>query len=441
MHDLREKIACRSCCIGVIGLGYVGLPMAALFADRGYKVRGADINAEIVEEINLGRAKINESGVAGLVRKVVSIGLLSATTNVAEVVRESDVIIIVVQTPVDEKGAPDLRALESACRVVAQNLSKGKLVIIESTVPPGAIERIIIPILESSSLKAGGDFYLAYSPERAMPTKTLEEIQTNSRIIGGVDRESAELAKELYRNIARGELILSDVKTVEVVKLIENTYRDVNIALANEIALLCEKLGVDALKAIEIANKHPRVHLHLPGAGVGGHCIPKDPHFLIHKAEELGLELRVIKAAREVNENMPQHILELIKKALKSVNKTFDDSKISILGIAYKGNTDDARGTPSKKIIEGLLQTNCKVFSHDPLVSQDFGGKFSNDLSEVLRDSDCVVIVTDHDVYKRMDLKEFAKNLKKPSVIVDGRRILNPKEVEKEGVSYFGVGY
>jgi len=427
--------------ICIIGLGYVGLPMAALFADRGYKVRGADINAGIVEEINLGRATINESGVAGLVRKVVSLGLLSATTNAAEVVRESDVIIIVVQTPVDEKGVPDLRALESACRVVAQNLSKGKFVIIESTVPPGATERIIIPILESSSLKAGRDFYLAYSPERAMPTKTLEEIQTNSRIIGGVDRESAELAKELYRNITKGELILSDVKTVEVVKLIENTYRDVNIALANEIALLCEKLGVDAIKAIEIANKHPRVHLHLPGAGVGGHCIPKDPHFLIHKAEELGIELRVIKAAREVNENMPQHILELVKKALKSVNKTFDDSKISILGIAYKGNTDDVRGTPSKKIIEELLQTNCKVFSHDPLVSQDFGGKFSNDLSETLKDSDCVVIVTDHDVYKRLDVQEFAKNLKKPSVIVDGRRILNPEEVEKEGISYFGVGY
>lgn len=430
----------RNLSIGVIGLGYVGLPMAALFADRGYKVRGADINSEIVEKINTGRVEINESGVAELVRKVVSIGRFSATTNVAEVVRGSDVIIIIVQTPVDREGIPDLRALESACTIVAQNLSKRKLVIIESTIPPGATERIIIPILESSSLKAGSDFYLAYSPERAIPTKTLEEIQTNSRIIGGVNKESAEAAKELYSSITRGELITSDIRTVEVVKLIENTYRDVNIALANEIALLCEKLGVDALKAIEIANKHPRVHLHLPGAGVGGHCIPKDPHFLIHRAEELGIELKVIKDAREVNESMPQHILELVKKALQNVNKTIENSKISILGIAYKGNTDDVRGTPSKKIIEELLQANCEVFSHDPFVSQDFGGKFSNDLSEVLRDSDCVVIVTDHDAYKRMDLKEFAKNLKKPSVVVDARRILNPEEVEKEGISYFGVG-
>lgn len=430
----------RNLSIGVIGLGYVGLPMAALFADRGYKVRGADINSEIVEKINTGRVEINESGVAELVRKVVSIGRFSATTNVAEVVRGSDVIIIIVQTPVDREGIPDLRALESACTIVAQNLSKRKLVIIESTIPPGATERIIIPILESSSLKAGSDFYLAYSPERAIPTKTLEEIQTNSRIIGGVNKESAKAAKELYSSITRGELITSDIRTVEVVKLIENTYRDVNIALANEIALLCEKLGVDALKAIEIANKHPRVHLHLPGAGVGGHCIPKDPHFLIHRAEELGIELKVIKDAREVNESMPQHILELVKKALQNVNKTIENSKISILGIAYKGNTDDVRGTPSKKIIEELLQANCEVFSHDPFVSQDFGGKFSNDLSEVLRDSDCVVIVTDHDAYKRMDLKEFAKNLKKPSVVVDARRILNPEEVEKEGISYFGVG-
>lgn len=427
--------------IGIIGLGYVGLPMAALFADRGYKVRGADINTEIVEKINLGMAAINESGVAELVKKVVGLGLLSATTGAAEVVRESDVIIIIVQTPIDEKKAPDLRALENACKVVAQNLSKGKLVIIESTIPPGAVEKIIIPVLESSSLKAGRDFYLAYSPERAMPTKTLEEIQTNSRIIGGINEESAEAAKELYRSITKGELILGDIKTVEVVKLIENTYRDVNIALANEVALLCEKLGVDAVKAIHIANKHPRVHLHLPGAGVGGHCIPKDPYFLIHKAEELGLELKVIKAAREVNENMPQHVLELVKKALKSVNKTFEDSKVSILGIAYKGNTDDVRGTPSKRIIEELLRANCEVFSHDPFVSQDFGGKFSNKLEEAIKNSDCVVILTDHDAYKRLNLQEFAKNLKKPSVIVDGRRILNPEEVEKEGVSYFGVGY
>jgi UDP-N-acetyl-D-mannosaminuronic acid dehydrogenase len=249
------------------------------------------------------------------------------------------------------------------------------------------------------------------------------------------------LAKLLYKNITAGELIIDNISTVEVVKIIENTYRDVNIALANEIALICEKLGVDATRAIEIANKHPRVHLHMPGAGVGGHCIPKDPCFLIDKANKLGVKLKVISAARELNENMPKHMLRLIETALKSVNKSVENAKISILGVAYKGNTDDTRGTPAEGIIKSLIQTNCEVFSHDPYVTQDFGGKFSNRLEEAISDSDCVVIVADHDEYKHLDLKKISKLLKKPSVIVDGRRILNPEEVEGTGISYFGVGY
>jgi UDP-N-acetyl-D-mannosaminuronic acid dehydrogenase len=249
------------------------------------------------------------------------------------------------------------------------------------------------------------------------------------------------MAREFYKRITGGELILADIATVEVVKLVENTYRDPNIALANEIAMFCEGLGVDALKAITLANKHPRVHLHLPGAGVGGHCIPKDPKFILNKAEQLGIKLEVIEAARRVNEAMPMHVVRMIKQALGSVDKSIEDSKIAILGIAYKGDTDDVRGTPAKVIVEELLESKSFVYSHDPYVKQDFGGRFSNDLDKVVSKSDCVVVVTDHNLYKSLDLKELAKQLKAPSVVVDARRILDPERVKGHGMRYFGVGY
>ncbi|MFQ6105796.1 MAG: nucleotide sugar dehydrogenase [Candidatus Hydrothermarchaeaceae archaeon] len=427
--------------IGIIGLGYVGLPTAALLADRGYRVRGGDINKRTVETINAGRSTINEAGMNKLVSRVVKKGLLSATDDIDEVVKRSEVVFVIVQTPISEDKSPDLDALKNACATVAKNLRGEMLVIFESTIPPGAMEETIIPILESNGREAGKDFYLAYSPERAMPTHTLEEIQKNPRVIGGIDKRSAELARGFYRDITSGELITVDIKTAEVVKIIENTYRDVNIALANEIALVCEKLGVDAIEAIKLANRHPRVNIHLPGAGVGGHCVPKDPYFLIHKAGKLGLELRVISSARKVNESMPGHILELIKNALAGIDKKVEDSKVAVLGIAYKGDADDIRGTPSKEIIETLIKEECNVFSHDPLLKHDFGGKFSNNIEKVIEDSDCVVIVTDHSIYRRLDLKELTKNLKKPGAVVDGRRIFNPREVEDAGITYFGVGY
>ncbi|MFQ5887959.1 MAG: nucleotide sugar dehydrogenase [Candidatus Hydrothermarchaeales archaeon] len=439
-EDLKRKIEEKSSVIGIIGMGYVGLPMASLFASRGYRVKGADINKKLVKKINAGTSPINETGLKEIIKEGVGEGRLTATTDVDGVVKESDVIVIVVQTPINEENRPNLTAFKSACNTVAGSISKGKLVLVESTVPPGTMENMVVPILEKSKLKAGDDFFLVYSPERAIPTRTLEEIQTNSRVIGGINEESSKLARILYSSITTGELMTTNLGTAEMVKIIENTYRDVNIALANEIAMLCERLGVDAIEAINMANKHPRVNLHLPGPGVGGHCIPKDPYFLIGKAEELGMELKIISSAREINENMPSHLLGLIERSLKKVNKDLKTSKVSILGIAYKGNTDDTRGTPSEEVIKSLMKMDADVVSHDPFVSQDFGGKFSNSLEEVIEDSDCVVILTDHDLYKKMDLKSFASLMNKPSVVIDSRRILKPEAVERAGAMYSGIG-
>jgi UDP-N-acetyl-D-mannosaminuronic acid dehydrogenase len=436
-----DKIESKSCRIGILGMGYVGLPMATIFAKRGFNVVGGDINPETIDTINRGESPINENGIDSMVREVVSNGSLRATTDTDSVVRDSDVVLVVVQTPIDSQKKPDLTAIKSAISTVSKNLREGHLIIIESTLPPGATGETLTPILEESGLRAGRDFYLSYSPERAIPTKTIEEIQQNSRIVGGVTKDCAALAKSLYSQITSGELNTTDIKTAEMVKVIENTFRDVNIALSNEIAILCEKLGVDATDAIKMANMHPRVNLLRPGTGVGGHCIPKDPHFLIGKARELGVELEVITSARRVNENMPKHLLEIIDKALKSADKSISDSKVAILGIAYKGDTDDTRETPSKEVIETLAELKCDVFSHDPFVGQDFGRKFSNNLEDAARDADCLVIVTDHSDYKSLDLKALSKILKKPSIIVDGRRIIDPQSAKDSDFQYFGVGY
>jgi len=438
---LEDKIEKKRCTIGVVGLGYVGLPTAALFADAGYEVRGADLNPEIIEKVNQGASPICEKGMKELIARTVSEGKLRGTTDTEEVVREGDVVFIIVQTPIDGGRMPDLGALESACRSVSRGLSKGKLIVVESTMPPGTMNGLIRPVLEESGLIAGRDFYLAYSPERAIPTKTLEEMRKNSRIVGGVEEKSSRLAAMLYSKVTTGGVIEAELNAVEMAKLIENTYRDVNIALSNEIAVLCEKLGVDALEAIELANLHPRVNLHAPGPGVGGHCLPKDPYFLIGKAKELGIELRVISGARETNESMPGHVLKVVEGSLKSVEKELHSSKVSILGITYKGDTDDTRGTPAEHVIRELMGCGCEIHSHDPYAKHDFGGKFSNDFREVVKGSDCVVIMTDHEEYRRLDITELSGLMRKPGVLVDARRLLNPEEVELEGISYFGIGY
>ncbi len=438
-EELEDKIINKKCNIGVLGLGYVGLPMAALFADKGYKVLGGDISEKVVENVNAGLSPVKETGMDELVGRTVHNGLLKATMDVEGVVRDSDVLLIVVQTPIGEDKKPNLKALRSACSTAASGPA-GKLIIVESTLPPGTTHDVIVPILESSGCKAGEDFLLVYSPERAMPTRLLQEIGSNPRIIGGISEESSELAKHVYSDITSGELVITNIETAELVKVLENTYRDVNIALANEIAMLCEKLGVDAAKAIEIANKHPRVNLLSPGPGVGGHCIPKDPYFAIESARKHGLELKVISSARRVNEDMPMHVLEMIEKALGSVGKKLEDSKVAILGVTYKGDTNDTRGSPSKEIIESLLPVT-EVFSHDPLVNQDFGGQFSNNMDDAVKDADCVVVVADHAEYSKLDLDRLSKMMKKPGVIVDGRRILDPKHAKEKGFSYFGVGY
>jgi len=319
-----------------------------------------------------------------------------------------------------------------------EGLKEGDLVIIESTVPPGTCENMVIPILEKSGFKAGKDFKVAYTPERALPNNTIFEMTHNARVIGGIDSESTRRAASLYQRITEGEIIMvQDLVTAEMVKLMENTYRDTNIALANELALICDTLGVDVIEAIRAANHHPRVNIHTPGPGVGGHCLSIDPYFLVEIARQRGRETPLIKTSRQVNEEMPREVVRIAQQALEDMGKTIQGSKIGVLGVAYKGNVADARETPAKPLIEQLLNQGAEVVVNDPYVSPEIikpWGVQPVDMDTAL-DTDCVILVTDHDLYR--DIKpEMIKN----GLIICTRPILDKDTFQENGVIFKGVG-
>ncbi|WP_321212158.1 nucleotide sugar dehydrogenase [Methanothermobacter sp. DP] len=424
--------------IAVFGLGHIGLPTAALFARAGFDVTGVDISTETVEKVNIGKSPVPEPGLDELVAEVVGKGKLRATVDGVSAAEESNVMVVVVPTPVNSDNTSDLSAVISATETISEGLKKGDLVIIESTVPPGACENVVLPILEKTGLRASGDFGLAYTPERALPNNTLHEMQNNARVIGGIDGKSAEMAAQLYGKVTRGEVIVvDDIITAEMVKLMENTYRDTNIALANELAVICESLGIDAIKAIEAANHHPRVNLHTPGPGVGGHCLSIDPYFIVEMAEKHGVPARLIRTAREVNESMPFHVLNIIRDALESAGRDLAGSRVGVLGVAYKGDVADARETPTRPLVAALISEGAEVVVNDPHVDPVLIKKMGVEpvsLEEAL-ESDCVVLMTDHSEYLEIT----------PEMIVGGifictRPVLDPEEFREHGIVFRGVG-
>ena len=418
--------------IGIFGLGHIGLPTAAILANNNLHVLGGDINENTVHNINQGICNFEEPGLNDLVKEAVKNNYLTATTNLEYVAKTSDIILVIVPTPIFENKKADLTYVISACENIKKGLEKGNLVIIESTIPPETGLNVIKPILEESGLVCGEDFYLSYSPERALPHNTIYEMTHNVRIIGGFNEKSANLTAQLYSYITQGDIIkVKNITSAEMVKLMENTYRDVNIALSNELAKICEKINVNANEVINAANYHPRVNLHTPGAGVGGHCIPVDPYFLIEIAEKYGLTAQLISDSRKINDDMPKHVLEILSKFKEEI------STVSILGIAYKGNVDDVRETPSKKLIELLINDNYNVVAHDPLVKRDIIEKFNVkpvELEEALN-NDCIIIMTDHDAYKELKPEQFKNKL-----VISTKPIFDSKTFREAGVNFQAIG-
>ena len=396
--------------ICVLGLGYIGLPTAAMLATHGFTVIGVDVNQDVIEIINNGGVHIEEPGLRTLVQAAVKSGNLKAAPKPCE----ADAFIIAVPTPLKDKKA-DLQYVEAATQSIVPYLREGSLAVLESTVPPKTTEELVAPILEQSGLKAGLDFYLAHCPERVLPGNILRELIENDRIIGGINPESAEQAKNLYGSFVAGKIYLTDATSAELVKVMENTYRDVNIALANELSRICQKLGLDVWKVIELANRHPRVNLLRPGPGVGGHCLAVDPWFVVQKAPQVA---KLIRLSREINDDQPRVVVDMIDEMVKGIS----NPKITILGVAYKGNVDDTRESPAKKVIRLLQGRNYIIAAYDPHVKK-FEFKLT-ELREALQNSDCAVVLADHDEFKYLDPVELGK-LMRTKQIIDTRNILN----------------
>lgn len=432
--------------VAICGLGYVGYPVAMLFADAGFDVIGVDILEDRVKRLNEGENPIKgqEPGLDDLVEEVFKKGNFRATADMREY-NLADYIIVAVQTPVaEENKKPTYENLKGALRDIGKNMKKGVTVIIESTIAPGTMEHVVKPILEEESgLKAGKDFYLANCPERLMPGHLLENIRYYNRVIGGWTPESAKKVKELYKNVVKGELQETDCITAEIVKAGENTYRDVQIAFANEMALLCEAYGANVWKVREFINNCKKVtetrpealrQMHYPGAGVGGHCIPKDSWLLIHEVRDI-VNPKLIPTARYINDFMPLHMFDLLKDGLKEVGKKLDEVNILVLGYAYDANSDDDRNTPTVPLIEKLKENKVKFEIHDPFI-KDYKG----DVKEMLKGKDAIVLMTGHDEYKELEYKEILKLMNEKPLIIDGRNIFDKEDARKNGFVYKGVG-
>lgn len=419
LADLRERIERREVTIGVIGLGYVGLPVACVFAEAGFRVVGVDLKGDRVAKIGAGVCPIEgkEPGLADLLARVVGEGRLQATTHYADLAA-ADAVTINVETPVDEEHRPDYTALMAACCSLGPVLREGALVVVESTVAPGTIDRVVRPLLEEvTGRQEGAGFFLGVCPERVMPGKLLANLRTMSRVCGGSTPEVAETMAVLYRQVVRADLDLTDCLTAELVKTVENAYRDVQIAFANEMALLCEDLGADVWRVRELVNKVPHRDMHLPGPGVGGHCIPKDPWLLIANARP-GFPALLTRAARAVNDSMPQHVADLVVSALREAGRDIAGAKVAVLGYAYLENSDDTRNTPSEPLVEALRAAGAEVVIHDPYVSE-----YAAPVGTVLQGADSLVLAVAHSEYHNLDPNQVMEWMR-TFVVVDARDAL-----------------
>lgn len=415
--------------ICVFGLGYIGLPTASIFAMNGFKVIGVDVKKDIIEKINNGILNIKEPGLHTTVQAAINSGNLSVSIQP----EKSDIFIITVPTPFRENKKQtgnnknikeaDLNYISDAAEEIVPFLEKGNIVILESTSPPGTTKDFLVPMLEKSGLKIGDDVYIAYCPERVLPGRILKEFIENDRVIGGINRESALAVKEIYERVVEGNIYLTDSTTAEMVKLMENIYRDVNIALANELAILSNKFEVNAWEVLKLANKHPRVNIHNPGPGVGGHCISVDPWFVIEKSLK---EAKLIKLARSINDYMPFYVVSNIKRLIKKIR----NPKVSILGVSYKGNVDDIRESPAIEVCNGLRKMKVKFSIYDPYV-KEFNYELSG-FEETFKNSDLIVILADHSEFRYIDPSEINKVVRNKSVY-DTRNCIDQKKWEECG--------
>ncbi len=430
--------------VSVVGCGRIGLPTACSFAEAGFRVMGVDANAQVVSLLRKGKAPFVENGLSMLIKKHVRSGRFTATTDTKKATSESDIIVIVVPTVIDEKKKPDYSYVEKACKDVGLGLRSGSLVIFASTVGPGITETLVKETLENGSgLKAGVDFGLVNSPTRAAPGQILRDIALYPRVVGAFNEPSFKAAGLVLSTVVKGGIVkVRDLRTSEAVKLFENIYRDVSIALANDFAPLCEKIKVDYLEAQAAANTQPYSHLLRPGV-VAGH-IPKDPYLLLEEAENVGAKLRMTALARRINDEVLDHTVQLVLDALRRNQKPFRRAKVALLGVSYRANTKEARGSATPQLVKMFTSKGATVRVFDPLYSftelKDMGYPAERTLKKTVEGTDSIVIVVGHTRFKHLNLKRLRLMMAKTAAIVDMGHVIVPEKAEKAGFVFRGIG-
>lgn len=424
-EKMKKEVVC------VIGMGYVGLPLAARCVEKGYETFGLDLDKKKVDLINKGKSPIEEKFLDRYFPNIKP----KATTD-EKIIGKADIVIICVPTPVDEFYNPDLEPVKGATEAISRNLKKGALVILESTVNPGVSEEIIAPIFEDHGQKVGRDVFIAHCPERINPGDEKWNVTNLPRVVGATDKKGLAIALDFYRSIIDGDIRpMKSIRAAEAVKIMENSFRDINIAFVNELAKSFNKMDIDIVDVIKGASSKFSFMPHWPSCGVGGHCIPVDPYYLIERAKQAGFDHKFLKIAREVNNSMPEYTVEILQDALNELKLPMNGTSIGVLGISYKPNVDDVRESPYFKIIKALKKHKAKIISFDPHIPRLSDVK---NIQDLLKKSTALVIVTGHKEFKEIDPKIFKKFGIK--VIVDGANCLDKDAIKKTGIIYKGIG-
>ncbi len=443
IDEVKDSLTSKSLNVCVIGIGRIGLPTALSFASAGLQTIGVDINEKLVDSINAGNFPLkDEPGYEEIFDKVRKNGNFSTTTDIKEAIPKSNLILLSLPTPMDEKNIPNYSALESVGKQLSHILQPNSLVIVESTIEPGFIENDLINILEKAGrLHAEKNFTIGVCPENANPGEILHDFTNLPRLIAGINNDVTKIIQMIYNFVFPVELVeMPNCKTANAVKLTTNVFRDINIAFVSELSLMFDKLGIDTIKVLQAAKKKYNFSVHYPGSGVGGPCLPINSYQLLNTARRTGTKLNIVESSRKINEKMPDHVIELTSDAFKECNKSMQNSEILILGVSYKPNVKDIQLSPAEHIIKKFQNLGANVYIYDPNFSSGevFGIKVEENLDAILSKMDAAVIVTGHDDFKKIEISSFAKM--KTSILIDTRGIIEPQSVKHHNIIFRGLG-
>ena len=441
--EVRNSLESKSLVVCVVGIGRIGLPTALSFAKAGLQTIGVDINEKLVDSINTGNFPLkDEPGYEEIFNEVRKNGNFPATTNINEAISKSNLILLSLPTPMDKENIPSYFALESVGKQLSRILQPNSLIVVESTIEPGFIENDLINILEETNrLHIGKNFTIGVCPENANPGEILHDFTNLPRLVGGIDEQTTKIITMIYDFVFSVELVvMPDCKTANAVKLTTNVFRDVNIAFVNELSLMFEKLGIDTLKVLDAAKRKYNFQIHYPGAGVGGPCLPINSYQLLNTARRIDSKLSIIKQSREINEKMPEHVINLTLDGFKKCKKSIKDSTVLILGISYKPDVKDIQLSPAKIIINKLMALGARIKIYDPYYkgSQMFGINVEQNIEDILSKVDASIIITAHKEFQEINPKIFTK-MKTP-ILIDSRGVVDTSSADDVGLVFRGLG-